>query len=704
LSDDIRVVFKDEHEARTAWTSELHQGVLTTRVLPPPDQGQQCGVTLDLAFAGESFRLEGMVVHADHETTALWFAAVPPDLRRLCLGDDADGDRLTADLADSLDDNEPHAAGGYAMTGDDLDSITDSADSATDEESEDNAASPFVHPPRIDPQPAVDPAPRPPPPSATEQLVVPQRSAVEETPESTSEPPPATDPGAPAWPSLELPSRDEAKSAASKEKSPTPLTVDAPAAGRNYLGERLRRDAENKKAPPPRDAGSQPAATGAPRRTPWGRSPKKRRGRERGKAPGVDSTGIPIPEGASPLPGIVAFRDKLERTSAYQVLMRVSAEKRTGVAVFDVDDGRYWGYFIGGGPVQFVREPPMVSESTEALLIRKQLVTDAVLEQARRLAALTGRPLVSVVMRLRLISKSQLYSLRADQTRLVTEHLLESHSGSIRFFDVPELREVFQESSSDVTKPLWQHAWRKFSGLGEAEISAQINLLRPQFVSVTDEGKKLLHKLPVNNAQMGFLNKLLRPSRPVSRLFRRLDIKQGEAVCMLLALRQMGIVTLAHKGAENEEEAELERALRERFRAMRKDHFGFLSLHWSALPGEMASACDRFEEELHRFDVIGMSITNYAGMREALGNRLREMRELVDDDKARKQYRAKHVGKAERMMAAETLLKQGEMALFRKDRTQAGECFRRLLEIDPGGAGSHDRLERANLALLQLED
>ena len=80
------------------------------------------------------------------------------------------------------------------------------------------------------------------------------------------------------------------------------------------------------------------------------------------------------------------------------------------------------------------------------------------------------------------------------------------------------------------------------------------------------------------------------------------------------------------------------------------------------------------------------------------------MRQLVEDDAARKRYRGSIVGKAERTMAAETLLKQGEMAMFRKDRKQADECFRRLLEIDPAESGSHDRIERAQLALLQLED
>ena len=54
------------------------------------------------------------------------------------------------------------------------------------------------------------------------------------------------------------------------------------------------------------------------------------------------------------------------------------------------------------------------------------------------------------------------------------------------------------------------------------------------------------------------------------------------------------------------------------------------------------------------------------------------------------------------MMAAEMYLKQAEMALFRKEYPQAEECFRRMLEIEPGGSGGRERKERAKVALRAL--
>jgi hypothetical protein len=53
-------------------------------------------------------------------------------------------------------------------------------------------------------------------------------------------------------------------------------------------------------------------------------------------------------------------------------------------------------------------------------------------------------------------------------------------------------------------------------------------------------------------------------------------------------------------------------------------------------------------------------------------------------------------------MAAEMVLEQGEMALFRKDYTAATECFERVRDLDPGGAGSRDRRERTRVALAKI--
>ena len=463
---------------------------------------------------------------------------------------------------------------------------------------------------------------------------------------------------------------------------------------RDYLSRRLSKQAEGRKKRPrhrrwSKDMGkSGEAVDGALKADPF-----------------IDNSGIAVPnQPRLRVPGIIAFETQLGGNASYDIFMRISAKRITGVAVWDVADGRYWSYMVGGGPVHYVREPELATESIEPLLIRKKFVSEPVLEQARRLATLTGRPLVSVVMRLRLISEAQLFNLRAELAHVVTDHLLDSTSGTVRVYEVPEIREVFQESGSDVLKLLWRHAAKAHEGMDSSAVRAKLDGMMPKFVSLTDEGKALLHKLPMSSVQQTFVNRLLRPSRPVRKLFTRMEMHEVDAARLLLTLLQLGLIVLAAKGAENQKDAEIERRLRDRFRRVDKNVFSFLGLHWSALPDELTKALGTLEAEMKQFSTIGETISNYDAMRSALQSRIDETRGLIDHEKDRREYRRRIVDPNELYMATETLLKQGELALFRRDREQASECFSRMLEIDPGGSGSFDRRERAKTALMQLED
>ena len=656
MSDEVRIVLDDQAAASRIYRDGLQQGVVTTRIEPPPAQGQSYTVVIEAPFADSEFTLQGVVVHSGDHATAIWMSAIPGDLRRVCIGAES---TLPVDSMFTLDEPTGESADAEEIRPEtSTPAPTPAVEPVADAEKHDDAEWPSLeHPPQD--QPVED---EPPSPEA--------KQVVEDVP------PPKPSP--------------DAEAAGGKRK--------------NYLSERLARDAKARRT--------------SKKRTPWDRSPRapgksapkaapeaSSRRKRRSPQPFLEDSGIPIP--ARPelqIPGIVKFEEALERVSPYEIFLRIAAERLTGVGVFDVDEGRYWAYLIRGGPVQYIREPEFQRESLDELIIRRNLVTGAVLEQAQRLAAITSRPLVSLVMRLDLINESQLHSLRSEQTRLVSERLLECDSGRFRFYEIAEIREVFRESGSEVVKALWRHAASRFEAMSAAELTMLHQRMMPQFTSVTAEGKRLIHRLPLSPPQKQFVNRLLRPSRPVAKLFVRLQIPRDDAVRLLLALQKMGVVALSSQGAENEQDAELERKLRERMRRMERDHFGFLGLHWSALPDELIGACEAVEQELAEIDAIGASLTNYSTMHDAIMSRLAEIRKLAGSDRARKRYRADIIGEPERFMAAETLLKQAEMALFRNENAEAKEAFQRLLEIDPGGAGSHERLERAKLALFQIED
>ncbi len=693
MSQEVRIALASQTAAARLYNEGLEQGVVTARLDPPPDQGDEVAVIVEAAFADALFRLKGLVVHADDAKTAIWIAVVPGDLKRLCIGAEE-----TIQPPPDPEDEPDVVESLVGQPSQDVD--------ASQASLEDRPTRPSVTdtPPRT-PEPATHrPSPRP----ETVRSSRLSRDTVEDRPTRDERPAPDrvsrdslgdtydSEPSEDALPSLGdlgLPSIGGRVAFDSRDSADLSSDTDRPGRPKDYLSRRLSKERE--------------ARPGKSIRRRWAKAGRREQDVDRAmKAdPFVDGSGIAVPNQPDRrVPGIIAFETTLGGSASYDVFMRVLAKRITGVAVWDVADGRYWAYVVGGGPVHYVREPSLETEAIETLIGRKNLVSEPVLEQARRLATLTGRPLVSVVMRLRLISETQLFNLRGDQTRMVTEHLLDCTTGTVRLYEVPEIREVFQESGSAVLKMLWRHAAKSHESMDSSAVRSKLEAMKPKFVSLTTEGKAILHKLPLSSVQQTFVNRLLRPSRPVRKLFTRMEMAEVDAARLLLSMQRLGLVLLAARGAENQKDAEIERKLRDRFRRVDRDVFGFLGLHWSALPEELAEAVSSLDAELKKFSTIGDAISNFDAMRSALLDRLEEARGLLSSEKQRQKYRRKVVDANEQFMAAETLLKQGEMALFRRDRKQARECFARMLEIDPGGSGSHDRRERAKTALLQLED
>jgi hypothetical protein len=415
-----------------------------------------------------------------------------------------------------------------------------------------------------------------------------------------------------------------------------------------------------------------------------------------------EAAGIPVPHRPGQnRPGIVEFSEDLEATPMHQVFLRLFADEMTGVAVIDLDDERSWAYLIEGQPVQFVTDPPRESESILSLLTQSKALLEPVADHAALLAEVTAQPVELVLIQLGLVEEEQLAEVRRERVRLVTMRLLASQEGRIRFYSVGELDEVVPRVDADIIDTVWRQARSGFSHLPQPRIHGHYVGLRRQYVSLTSAGHKVAGRLPISGQQRSFVDKLRRPGRQVQRLIKGSAAAERKAVELLMTLRLLGVVSLSPHGPEDRKQVELERQLRERFQRMELDHFGFLGLHWSALPEELSDACTSAEQEMHEFSVLGDSITNFGVMRDAFGQRIDEIRGLVDGEERRREYRATLIPVDDRSMASETYLKQGETALFRGEAQQARDSFRRLMELE--GDEDNERVHRARVALMALD-
>lgn len=415
-----------------------------------------------------------------------------------------------------------------------------------------------------------------------------------------------------------------------------------------------------------------------------------------------EAAGIPVPHRPGLYrPGVVEFSESLDNTPMYQVLMRLFAEELTGVAVIDLEDERTWVHIVAGSPVHIISDPPRESESVLSMFLQRKILLEPVADHVQLIADVAARSVESVLLGLKLVDADQLDEVRAERVRLITMRLLASQEGRFRFFSLAEIGEVVPTVDADIVDTLWKQAQSSFSHLPETRIQGHYVGLRRQYVALTPMGRKVTPRLPVTGQQRAFVDKLRRPGRQVQRLIKSSAAAKRHAVEMLMTLRLLGVISLSPHPPEDRKQVKLERQLRERFQRMEADHFGFLGVHWSALPEEMSAACESAEREMHEFSVLGNSITNFGVMRDAFTQRIDEIRGLVDEEDRRREYRATLVAEDDRGMAAEAYLKQGETALFRGDANQARDSFRRLMEIE--GDTDGDRVQRARIALMAMK-
>ena len=669
---EIRIVLADRARAEDAYRSGLRHGLITTQVAPPPPQGTECDVLLELPFDDLRFPLKGRVVHSGTVATVIRITKLPPRLHEVLGGDSVDADRDSSSVFPAHRDTQvspPVGGRSSSRTG----SLSIGPGDEVNSEEEERWS--------------VD---------------GPRTVTLDDSLDDES-----------AGDSLGTWSEDGADTRRPPDLSRSPSArIDPPKRHkRNYLAERLRQSAEDRRmslegversrdsmegasldGEPPSSGGSTPERVGA---TP----PPIAMVRE------ATGPGLPVPFKPSRfLPAVTKLEGAFEDTSAYEVFLRVYDAMLTGVGVLDLPGERYWVFFLNGKPVHYLRDPRLQSESIEALLIRKKLLSQPVLDWVRWLSEVTAQPIVSIVMRLGLITEGQMHSLRTTQVKMITRRVLDQSRGTYRLFEAPDIRKVFRNPAVTVTEMLWKRASFTYANLTEAQIEEHTEGMRDKAVSPTPLGESLLEQIPLTDDQRILVDRHLAANTPFLQLKRSVgELQTRDLIELLLCLQLMGLVAFSPiRRGKDLEVARLERKLREHHKGLDQDYFAFLDLHWSALPEEIEAACERLDEDLETISAAAAFIRDFDRIAAGLGTRLDEVRGMARDEQARRKYRARKVGEAERMMAAEMYLKQAEMALFRKEYPQADECFRRMLEIDPGGAGSRERRDRAKEALRAL--
>lgn len=642
---EYRVAFEDGEAAIEAYQSGLQHGLVSAQIQPPPERDTPCHVWIELPFLGRTFRAKGAVVHPSDAATVIWLQEVPDELRRLILELESAptrGRRVRPPRkkAEPLSEEEEQLG---------LDSASRSAPKAA-------PVSTSLRDRLAKARKVTWDEDNPAPGAAPARKIAPVRPPTPPAPKAAPPAPKAAPVRQPTPP---------APKAAPARKPPSPPRPSPVVQAEAQAGRRVR------KTPRPVEQ--------------------------------AQRYGFPLPTAPErQVPAVCRLEGDFKISNPYDMMLRLRASRFTGVGVVRTSGTLYWIYVMRGEPVEFRRDPPLHAMSIEALLVRRELLPAAVLGEVRLLADVTGRSLVSVVMRMGLVTEAALDGLRREQVAAVTQRLLDVDEGDYQFFEFSNIAGVYRDRPTTLLKTLWRHAKSSVQEAGTARRKAWSDSVRRHHVMTTDAGDRLRSELPLSELERKLVERSRRPGRPVPRLLKHTRMDAREALDSLLALQKMGVLTLCSTDVEDEGDSEQEKRVRERFGKLHKDHFQFLELHWSALPAELRERCDQVEKELVAFDKAGARITNFGQVREKVKHRLEEIRKLADAPIERKKYRKNLVGEAKLTMTAEQMVQQGEMALFREDLDAARECFQRAEEVEPGGAGSYKRVTRVREVLDRL--
>jgi len=394
----------------------------------------------------------------------------------------------------------------------------------------------------------------------------------------------------------------------------------------------------------------------------------------------------------------------LAKTSMREVFMGLLHRRATGLLVVDGFRERYWGYFVSGKPIRYAREPASRSESIEYQASRQRLLKPAELERARYAAGLAGLQLDDALIRLGMLNRNQVDALTNESSKLITERLLGVNFGHFRFFDLPEIKQLFSGAPVDITMVLWKRSRSRYNNLNEKKVREIVDQYYKHHLVLTEEGRQLSEPLieTLAGQEQRWMRRYLRGSWQLAELLGRLEMPTRNLVELVLALQDLGVVELNESEGERWREARAERFIIDRMDYMEKDHFHFVEAHWSCLQPELIRACEKVKRTVEDPMMDHLEIEQLSEMRQQIRDKLAEVRDLFSDTVRRREYRAELIEESKRKMAGELFHKQGEMELFKGDIPKARECFERVLELDPGGSGSNERIARAKRVIRDL--
>ncbi len=397
--------------------------------------------------------------------------------------------------------------------------------------------------------------------------------------------------------------------------------------------------------------------------------------------------GFTLPDGSGRmLQAPPRFAGRMGRKGWSPVLLTILKDHLTGVLVVDAGSQRCWVYCRRGYPVHVVRTPARDEDSFEHHAIQRGYLAPEVAAQCRHLSHVTGRPFMSVVMRLGLLGQAAVDHLREEVVGHALWDALYDLRGDYQFFSEPELDDLFYDTPAPVVRTLVRWSIEQQADISADSAVGLVERHGRDHVFLTRLGVEVLRHLGLDEFRGQVLHAMVVGDQTLGEVVADLPGREQEIIQLLFGLLTLGLLDTGEPSAGLERERlQAERRLRSFAGRLDLDLFSMVGCHWTDVPTVLAEGVQ------HALDLV-LAVPAAAGepldlmpLREQLAEAIVAAEETLLDGEKRAAYRAEMVSERERAQGAAMLLRQGMVVAQMGRADEARARLEMALEVDPGG-------------------
>ncbi len=399
------------------------------------------------------------------------------------------------------------------------------------------------------------------------------------------------------------------------------------------------------------------------------------------------------------LPAIGRYGDLGESTWR-DALLHLFLDRSTGVLVLHGFREIRWGYFVDGLPVHYAGDHPHAGEYLSDFLTADGTLTEAQWNDALRMQKLCGVPAGRYLVQRGVLTEDQLQAGLRSRAERITERLMAANFGRWSMHNLEGVRFAFPYRGVDVVPLVFGVERHAAERMDDDKLVETMTPYYDHHIIQVDARLHLLRDLPFREEEQGVVDEYLSGGWTIKDLLALRAMSERPLLRLLVVLRNMGIIDVAH---EEGARARRNRAERKLFVALRNitrwPSFEALHCHWTATQREVEQGHrDTLAEwDVSRFDELADD--RIRDLARQIRGKADALYEQLKTRAGRDELRRGKIDASQRIMAADLLYKQSDMEIFKGNLGVARVLFERMLELIPPGPEGQEYREKAREGL-----